>query len=313
MRFSAFLGSVGLVCAMGSVAHAQWLDDFDSYAPGPLAAQSAWEEWTGSSGVDANVTVFQSFTTPNSVVIITNNDVVYDFALLPSGRPSSGVWTTSIKTYLPSGTTGIGWYILMNDYPTNLHWSVQTTFDTTQNRVIDGAARTRIKYDQWVSLVISIDLDNDRYDSWYGNKPLAINRQWTDVGGQTVISAVDLYGDAGGLTGLYYDNARIEKTAGGPLVLNASPNPTSSGATLDFFAQSPVVTPGDPAALFLWSVNGSFFSLPLLIVSFDANLEWNFSTTVPPGVTGIDIGFKMFAAPSGGRILLSNEKVVVFQ
>lgn len=312
MRFTALFASFGLVCAMGSGANAQFLDDFDTYALGPLAAQSAWEEWTGSIGVDATVDSAQSFSTSNSVLIVGTNDVVYDFANIPGGRPASGVWSASIKTYVPSGTTGSGWYILLNDYPISLHWSVQTQFDATAGRVFDATARARLIYDEWVSLVVAIDLDNDVYNSWYGDTPLAINRKYSDVGGKTEIAVVDLYGDAAGLTGLYYDNARLEKTSGGPLVLNASPNPIVGGQTLNLYSQSPLLTSGDPGALFLWTVNGSFFTLPLLFVSFNASGEWTFSTTVPPAVSGIEIGFKMFAAPTTGGTLSSNEELVIF-
>ena len=223
MRFLVAMGLVGAFGALGSAAHAQWLDNFDSYTPAPLAAQSLWDEWSGSSGVDAMVSTAQPFTGANSVLIVANNDVVYDFANLSGGRPSKGVWTASIKTYIASGTTGIGWYILLNDYPVVPNWSVQTQFDATRGLVLDAAQARKIKYDQWVSLVVSIDLDNDRYDSWYGDKPLATNRTWSGTGGQTVIATLDLYGDAGGLSGMYFDDARLEETGGGPLALTSTP------------------------------------------------------------------------------------------
>src|SRR5262245_4463268 len=89
MRLRSVLGSIGLSCLMAAGASAQWLDDFDGYVPGPLAAQSLWEEWYGSSGVDPNVVNTISFTASNSVEIVTDNDVVYDFTNLAGGRPSS--------------------------------------------------------------------------------------------------------------------------------------------------------------------------------------------------------------------------------
>jgi hypothetical protein len=312
MRVTTLFGSVGFACAMATAANAQWLDDFDSYALGPLAAQSAWEEWYSSTGVDADVDNTYSFTTSNSVLIVQNNDVVYDFANLSSGRPASGVWSASVKTYVPSGTTGIGWYILLNDYQPTPHWSVQTQLDATNGKVVDGTSKTRLKYDEWVSLVVAIDLDNDRYDSWYGDKPLVVNRKWTDVGGQTAIAVNDLYGDAGGLSGIWFDNDRLEKTAGGPLVVTTSPNPITSGQTLTFFSESPLLTAGDVGLLFLWSINGSFFLLPLVNISYDINGEWNFGVTIPPGLSGLELGFKAFALPAGGKILMSNEDVVLF-
>jgi len=311
MRLLPFFGGVALACGMAGPANAQWLDDFDSYALGPLAAQSLWEEWTGSSGVDANVDNAFSYTAPQSVVIVTNNDVVYDFANTPSGRPSSGVWTTSIKTYVPSGATGICWYILMCNYPTTLEWAVQTSFDASLGQVKDANLGRKLRYDEWVSFVVSIDLDNNQYSSWYGNKPLAVNKLYSSLG-TTDLAVVDLYGDAGGLSGFWYDDARLEKTSGGPLVLTSSPNPAPSGANLALYSESPLLNNGDIGVLFNWTVNGTFLIFPLLFVSFDVNGEWNFSTTVPPGLSGIEAGLKMFALPAGGKILSSNEDVIIF-
>jgi len=311
MRFLPLLGGVALSFGMATTANAQWLDDFDGYALGPLAAQSLWEEWTGSSGVDANVDNAYSFTTSQSVMIVTNNDVVYDFANTPSGRPTSGVWTKSIKTYVPSGSTGIGWHILMCNYPTTLEWAVQTSFDASLGQVKDGTIGRKLRYDEWVSLVVAIDFANNQYSSWYGNKPLAVNKVYSSLG-TSELSVVDLYGDAGGLSGLWYDDARLEKTSAGPLVLNSNPNPAPSGANLDLYSESPNLTTGDIGVLFTWTINGSFFIAPLMFVSYDVNGEWNFSTTLPPGLSGIEAGLKMFALPAGGKIHTSNEDVIIF-
>lgn len=312
MRFQALIGSFGLACTMASTASAQWHDDFDSYTPGPLAAQSVWEEWTGSSGVDADVDNTNSFTTSNSVLIVQANDVVYDFSLLPGGRPTSGIWTASIKTYVPSGGTGFGYYILMNDYPTNLQWSVTTSFDLVKGLVADGSFQRKIKFDEWVSLVIAIDLDKDRYDSWYGDKTLVINAKWSGTTGQTVIAALDLYGANGGLSGMYYDDARLEQTAGGPLALTSSPNPVAAGATLKLFSESPLLAYPNPGALFSWTINGTFVIFPIFFVTYDIVGEWKLNATVPAGLSGIEAGLKMFAVPAGGKVMLSNEDVIIF-
>ena len=121
MKLTPLFGSLGLSFALASPAHAQqWLDDFDSYLPGPLAAQSLWDEWTGSTGVDADVTSAYSFTPGRSLKLVANNDVVWDFVNSAGGRPTSGKWAMSVKTFVPSGATGSGWYIVLNEYPTPL-------------------------------------------------------------------------------------------------------------------------------------------------------------------------------------------------
>lgn len=313
MRLANVLGSIGLSLVMATGASAQWLDDFDSYAPGPLAAQSLWEEWVGKSGVDANVVNSLSFTSANSVEIVKDDDVVYDYANLSGGRPSSGVWTASVMTYASSIATGMAWHIMMNDYPNNLQWSSQTQFDITNQKVMDGASGRKLILNQWIELVISIDLDNDKYWSWYNAKPLAIARSWKGNTGQDVIAALDLYGDSGGLSSMNFDNTRLEKTAGGPLMLNATPDPISSSQTLNFTSQSPKLGLGDLGMLFTWSINGTPFVTPLLPVSFDSTGSWTLSATVPPGVSGIEVGLKMFALPNGGKLLMSNEELIIFR
>jgi hypothetical protein len=297
---------------MASGASAQWLDDFDAYAPGPLGAQSLWDEWPGSSGVDPDVVNTPSFTASNSVLIVSTNDITYDFANLAGGRPASGVWTASVMTYVPTGTTGIGWHIMMNDFPTNLQWSSQTQFDATNGKVMDGTTTRKMVYDRWIELVVAVDLDHDLYCSWYNGKSIAVDGSWKGTTGQDVIAALDLYGDAGGLTGMYFDNARLEQTAGGPLVLNATPNPAAAGKTLNFTSQSPRLTAGDPGVLFTWAINGSPFILPLLPVSFDAAGSWTMSSTVPTGLAGIEVDLKMLALPAGGKIMMSNDELIVF-
>ena len=312
MRILNLLGSIGLSCVMAASASAQWHDDFDAYSPGPLGAQSLWDEWPGSSGVDPDVVAAPSFSASNSVLIVSTNDITYDFANLAGGQSASGVWTASVMTYVPSGTTSIGWHILMNDFPINLQWSSQTQFDATNGKVIDGTVSRKMIYDRWVDFVVAVDLDHDLYCSWYNGKSIAVDLSWKGTTGQDVIAALDLYGDAGGLTGMYFDDARLEKTSGGPLVLNVGPNPATAGKPLNFVSQSPRLTIGDLGVLFSWEINGSPFVSLLLVVSFDATGSWALNTTVPAGLAGIEVGLKMLALPAGGKILTSNEDLIIF-
>jgi hypothetical protein len=298
---------------LSSAAPAQWLDNFDSYTPGPLAAQSLWEEWTGSSGVDADVTTSESLSAPHSVLIVSDNDVVYDFVNLAGGRPTSGKWIASAKVFTPSTVSGAGYFIILDSYPSPLHWALQVAFNAPAGKVEDAFTRDRrnLRFDRWVSLVVAIDLDNDRYDIWYGDKILTENASWTRGSGNLEASVVDLYGDTG-FSGLYYDDVRMEKGAGGPLLLNASPNPVSAGQTLDVYSHSPVVQPGDLGALLTWSINGAPFIQPLFFPVFSLTLDWTISAPVPTGLSGLAIGFKAMAVPSAGPVLLSNEEVVIF-
>jgi hypothetical protein len=104
MKLTTLFGSIGLSCVLASSANAQWwLDDFDSYLLGPLASQSLWDEWSGSSGVDANVDNSHSFTTAHSLMIVTNNDVVWDSPL--SWRTAAGAVVAQHQTCIYRGVS----------------------------------------------------------------------------------------------------------------------------------------------------------------------------------------------------------------
>src|SRR5262245_44459061 len=103
--FVALALSLG-VCAFTGAANAQWLETFDTYNLGPLAAQSLWDEWYTSTNVDADVSSAFAFSGTKSVKIHgtpDSDDVVYPFSTLPGGRPDSGQWLIQGKSYAPTG------------------------------------------------------------------------------------------------------------------------------------------------------------------------------------------------------------------
>jgi hypothetical protein len=44
--------------------------------------------------------------------------------------------------------------------------------------------------------------------------------------------------------------------------------------------------------------------------SYGAAGDWTFGAVVPTGLAGLELGFRMFAAPAGGKVMLSNEDIV---
>src|SRR5262245_52704508 len=244
--FVALAMSLG-VCAFTGVANAQWLETFESYSLGPLAAQSLWEEWYTSTNVDADVSSAFAFQGTKGVKIIgtpRQNDVVYPFSTLPGGRPDSGQWLMSAKTYAPSGEVGISYFIMLNIYndvgtgPDN--WSLQVRINETQSKVRnDGLSKTQtdLLRDQWVSLRAYIDLTGDKVDIVYNDAVLAKGESWANGisgGGISRIDVVDLYGGQGsnGATALYYDNLSLAPADIYGVILNANPNPVTAGTTI---------------------------------------------------------------------------------
>jgi hypothetical protein len=306
-------------------AQAQWVEQFDTYNLGRIAAQSLWEEWDGSSGVDGRVVASPTLTLDRALQITgqpvppgsPGNDTVYNFVNLPSGQPTSGKYICSARTYIPSSADGTGWFIMLNSYPTPKNWSLQVQFQTATNTVapVEPAGTTvNLIRDEWVSLVTCIDLDNDRVDVYYGNQTVVENGPWI-ANGSKQIACVDLYGDepaTPGIKEMYYDNIRLEKTGPG-MALGSNPSAVMDGGNLTIELDAPQAKSGR-GFLYIWSVNDIPYRLRLLNVNLDSAGEWSFNANLPTGLAGLEIGMKAFCIPQGGgAVNESNVDLIVIQ
>ncbi|MEW6742362.1 MAG: hypothetical protein AB1486_06355 [Planctomycetota bacterium] len=323
-------------CLVGGLAIAAlpdvrvWFDGFDTYAPGPLTPQSQWTIWY-SGGLDATVVPAPApfFSPPHSLFIVAASDVTYDFNNTPpGGRPNTGRWIFSVKTYVSRYETGMGWVILMNQYmPTDGvdNWSMQVSFDATTGLVtfmdFVGNPTLPLIYDQWVTFRAAVDLDNDRMDLFYGDQVLIAGKSWINGvsgGGVPVIAIVDLYGQD--TTGMWMDDCSLyQDTAAAALteadnravVLDALPNPAPAGANLAMTTMAPQLA-GQAYALFTWSVNGAPFIRPVWFGNLDATGRAQIAGPVPPGLGGINVEFISFVALPPGGIGDSPPELVMF-
>ncbi|MGI9014839.1 MAG: hypothetical protein ACR2GY_11410 [Phycisphaerales bacterium] len=212
MRYTRNLLAACATLAMATAAHAQFTDDFESYTlGGGITGSSNWEEWCGSSGVDANVTNAQARSGTQSILMEPGDDVVHQT------NKTSGKWEISWWTYIPTGATGETYFIILNSYfdDTNCiaaqaNWSAQVRIDADDNVVnaefVDEDVAPLIR-DQWVQVRAIIDLDNDVHDIYYGGCRIAAGRSWsegTSGGGAVSIEAVDMYNQD--CTEVYYDD-----------------------------------------------------------------------------------------------------------
>ncbi|MEW6742269.1 MAG: hypothetical protein AB1486_05880 [Planctomycetota bacterium] len=329
MRSGIVLLIMSLSVFVGPVGAQKWFDDFDSYAPGPLAAQSDWEEWPGSSGVDATVVTAPApiFSTPNSVLIeggLPGDDVVYNFANLAGGQPRTGQWIMSIKTFVDSDATGTGYFIMLNRFPNFMNWSVQVRFDSDADALVsDGAGNPSLPLleDQWVTFRVAIDLPRDRVDMFYGDQMLVTGESWKNgLGGNGIqrMAALDLYageldGDPVGTSGMWWDDATLWDDTGASsnraVVLDALPNPVTAGQVLKLTTMAPELG-GQSAALFTWSVNGIPFVKPIFYFSLDWSGRFQLPGPVPPGFAGLDVEFIAYVALPGGGVAASPPELV---
>jgi hypothetical protein len=183
-----------------------YFEDFEAYEVGAsLHGQGGWRGWQGDAGAGAPASDAFAFSGTQSVEIIGSADLVQVF------EANGGVVEFSAMQYIPSGTTGTTYFILMNQYNdagNGLDWSVQTNFNLDTGVVnFDGGTTAQIVYDQWVEVKCVIDLDNNSVDLYY-NGELIVTNVWDDTA-HTTFQAVDLYGN--GASSVYYDNVTLKQ------------------------------------------------------------------------------------------------------
>ena len=196
------LGVTAVLAWLPSPAGADWLEDFDSYALGSgLHGQGGWEGWLGDPTFDAYVTDVYSQSAPHSVDITPTSDIVQPFS------ETSGQWVMTAFNYIPSGSTGEQYFILLNSYPTTL-WSLQMLFSSATGMVtvVEGTGTTAIINDRWVEVRVEIDLDVDLQNIYYDGV-LLDSIPWAGSGGVLEIAALDLFSNAG--SSIYWDDISL--------------------------------------------------------------------------------------------------------
>ena len=198
------------MCPAASAA--EFAEDFESYASGSdLHGQNGWKGWDNVASVGSPTSSDYAFSGSNSVEIIGAADLVHEFDIAGSR------WELTAMQYIPSGTTGTSFFILMNTYNDPgvnagaKDWSVQTEFhlDTGAINYWHGGTG-QIIYDQWIELKYLIDLDNNTVDKYYNGQYITTDT-WDDNNHGT-LQAIDLYGNSA--SSVYYDDIVIEAPLG---------------------------------------------------------------------------------------------------
>jgi len=112
--------------------------------------------------------------------------------------------------YLPSGTTGVTRFHMQNQYQNGaIGRSVQWSFDLGTGVIgddYDAGASATIIYDEWIELMLIIDLDNDLLEQYYDGE-LFSSRAWV-FSGSAQIQSIDLFGN--GASTVYYDDIMLQ-------------------------------------------------------------------------------------------------------
>jgi len=154
-------------------------DNMDSYTVGDYLAEVGddWTTWSNAPGgpEDALVTDVEASSTPNSVLVEENNDIV-----LIMDDYTSGVYTYEMKMFVPTGYCGY-YNIQVTNVP-GTGWAFQIYFQTDGTALADAGAAGALTYsfnhDEWMELKIVIDLDSD-WATYYHNGVEMIGWQYT--------------------------------------------------------------------------------------------------------------------------------------
>lgn len=226
VRWFVFGVVAAVAFALPATVQAQYFfDDFDGYVTGStIAGQGGWETWGGNPSANATVVNSQSYSTPNSLAVQGAADIVHQFASL-----TTGTWYAKAQTYVPSTQSGELFFIILNRYDggtcagTDCNWSVQLAMCNTGcittgvnpgaatnlgGSDIAGTGSTALLTNQWVEVLVQIDLDANQYSIWY-NGIMLDTLGWT-VSGDINIACFDLFSN--GSTESYMDNVWLDTT-----------------------------------------------------------------------------------------------------
>ncbi|MEN6575596.1 MAG: discoidin domain-containing protein [Phycisphaerales bacterium] len=208
MRKLSVLVAVLAMVGVCSLASAQaFNDDFESYAVGTTLHNIAgWKGWGNAVGAASPVSNKYAYSGLNSVEIVPAADLVHEFTA------NGGVWQFSAMQYIPKGTTGESYFILLNQYDdagSANDWSVQLRHYLATGSITaesqGGGATATIIYGRWVQQKFIIDLDKNTC-AWYYDGILITTHTWDD-NNHTTLRAVDLYGN--NASPVYYDDIRL--------------------------------------------------------------------------------------------------------
>jgi hypothetical protein len=180
------------------------VEDFESYAVGAdMHGVNDWEGWEGAAGAGAPVADTAAMGGSKAVEIIGTSDLVKKLDY------QYGSVTLTAKQYIPSGTTGDTFFILMSRYPADMEWNVQDKFSLGSGVLAAeiGGGTADIVYDQWVEIKYVIDLDGNTVEQSY-NGAVISTHAWS-ASNATTIGAIDLY--SAGASPIYYDDITITR------------------------------------------------------------------------------------------------------
>jgi hypothetical protein len=197
-----------------------WYEDFDNYTLGQYLenesdpADGGWHGWDSNPAAGAYVVDVQAHSSPHSVEVVDQTDLVHEYEGYTSGQ-----WVYTAWQYIPSDLIGQTYFIMLNTYEDggDKNWALQIGFNGVTDLLTSEfeGLTLPIIYDQWVEIRVEIDLDADLQTVYYGGDYLT-DKSWKDGvsgGGAQNIACVDLWGNSA--SAVYYDDFSLVGEGGG--------------------------------------------------------------------------------------------------
>jgi hypothetical protein len=179
-----------------------WADNFDTYTAGlRLACQNPidWTTWTlipCSTVEDPLISNTQSYSAPNSFVIVQNNDLVYRIGDLTSGKYSIG-----FRIYLANDK--IGYFNTLSSFTGGVYeWAMECFFKAGGQGSLNaggiGVASFTYSYNTWNLVELIVDIDTDAAELKFNGTSI-YTWPWTSGatgnGSLLQLSAIDFFGE----------------------------------------------------------------------------------------------------------------------
>jgi len=195
-------------------------ENFDGFTAGDKVVQtinnqSVWDTWSSSPGGSEDALISEKFanSTPNSLTLSNNNDIVLLFNDLTEGR-----YKFKFKVLIETGR--IGYFNMLQDFAGgSSQWAFQTYFNANGAGLVDAgktsAASFTYEYNTWMDANIVVDLDDD-FATFYLDDVEIVSWKWSTgtsgAGTLKKLDAVNFYGNTtGGSSGMYVDDLSFSK------------------------------------------------------------------------------------------------------
>ena len=303
LKLALPLALAGALVISGGMALADtvvWSEDWDSYPTGQdMHGMGGWKGWDSNPTWTAFTSNIQFLSSPNSIEIVGNADLVHEFAY------DDGVWVVTAQQFVPSGFDGMSFFILLNEYTDYgpYSWATQVAFDSSTGMVWPlypyvGPPLPLIT-DQWVEIRVEIDLYAD-WQSVYYNGDLLYECPWTFMypGSNTSIAAIDLC--SSGASSVYYDDLSIAEVEVCEIGVDIKPQSCPNPINVKGKGVLPVailgteefdVTTVDPASVQLEGVAPLRWSLEDVATPYEGNFNGYCHDLGPDGYLDLALKF----------------------